>query len=84
MIGLGIILLNSPCLIGKIILAETDLVYQLLIMRRYPITNGQWEGIRVLSPPKRTGKRGNPDKVNPMMPKGMLWIASRRTVAQDA
>lgn len=44
-------------------------------MRRYEITNQEWERIKDLFPPERTGKRGRPPKSNRDMFNGMLWIA---------
>lgn len=44
-------------------------------MRRYEITNAEWERIQDLFPPEKTGKRGRPSKSNRNMLNGMLWIA---------
>lgn len=44
-------------------------------MRRYELTNEQWEQIKDYLPPERTGKRGRPGKDNRTMLNGMLWIA---------
>lgn len=44
-------------------------------MRRYEITNEQWERIKDLLPQERTGKRGRPGKDNRTMLNGMLWVA---------
>ena len=44
-------------------------------MRRYEITSTEWERIKKLFSPERTGKRGRPGKNNRDMLNGMLWIA---------
>ena len=50
------------------------------MIRRYEINNKEWEKIKEMFPPERTGKRGRPAKNNRIMLNGMLWIA--RTGAQ--
>ena len=50
------------------------------MIRRHEITNEEWERIKELFPPERTGKKGRPAKNNRNMLNGMLWIA--RTGAQ--
>ena len=49
-------------------------------MKRYEISNCEWERIKDKLPAERTGKRGRPAKNNRIMLNGMLWIA--RTGAQ--
>lgn len=49
-------------------------------MKRYEISNKEWERIKDILPPERTGKKGRPAKNNRSMLNGMLWIA--RTGAQ--
>ena len=49
-------------------------------MKRYEISNHEWERIKDKLPSERTGKRGRPAKNNRIMLNGMLWIA--RTGAQ--
>ena len=49
-------------------------------MKRYEISNKEWERIKDILPPERTGKKGRPEKNNRSMLNGMLWIA--RTGAQ--
>jgi transposase len=44
-------------------------------MKRYELTSSQWERIKDLLPPERTGKRGRPGKDNRVMLNGMLWVA---------
>jgi len=44
-------------------------------MRRYELSNEEWERIKDLLPPERTGKKGRPCKDNRRMLNGMLWIA---------
>ncbi len=43
-------------------------------MKRYEISNREWESIKDKLP-ERTGKRGRPAKNNRIMLNGMLWIA---------
>lgn len=50
-------------------------------MKRYEISNREWERIKDKLPAERTGKRGRPAKNNRIMLNGMLWIA--RTGAQS-
>ena len=49
-------------------------------MKRYEISNREWERIKNKLPAERTGKRGRPAKNNRIMLNRMLWIA--RTGAQ--
>lgn len=44
-------------------------------MKRYEITNQEWERVKDFFPPERTGKRGRPSRSNRNMLNGMLWIA---------
>ena len=44
-------------------------------MRRYEITNEEWERLKGLLPAEKTGKKGRPRKDNRTMLNGMLWIA---------
>lgn len=43
-------------------------------MKRYEVTNEQWERIAPLLPPQTTGRKGRPPKDNRVMLNGMLWI----------
>lgn len=43
-------------------------------MKRYELTKEQWNRIKPLLPPERTGKRGQPRKDDRTMLNGMLWI----------
>ncbi len=43
-------------------------------MKRYELTEEQWERIKGLLPLERAGKRGRPRKDDRTMLKGMLWI----------
>ncbi len=43
-------------------------------MRRYEVTNAEWERIEPLLPPQSTGRKGRPPKDNRTMLNGMLWI----------
>ena len=45
------------------------------MLRRYELTNYEWEKIKDLLPPENTGKRGRPSKNNRIMLNGMIWIA---------
>lgn len=49
-------------------------------MKRYEISNKEWERIKEELPPERTGKKGRLAKNNRSMLNWMLWIA--RTGAQ--
>ena len=49
-------------------------------MKRYEISNCEWERIKDKLPVERTGKRGRPAKNNRIILNGMLWIV--RTGAQ--
>jgi len=44
-------------------------------MRRYELTNDEWEQIKDMLPPERSGKKGRPCIDNRKMLNGMLWIA---------
>ena len=44
-------------------------------MRRYELTKEQWERVKAVLPPEKTGKRGRPGKDDQKMLNGMLWIA---------
>ena len=44
-------------------------------MKRYELTKAQWERVKAVLPPERTGKRGRPRKDDRRMLNGMLWIA---------
>ena len=44
-------------------------------MKRYELTKGQWERVKAVLPPPKTGKRGRPRKDDRKMLNGMLWIA---------
>ena len=45
------------------------------MLRRYELTDHEWESIKDLLPPENTGKRGRPPKDNRIMLNGMIWIA---------
>ena len=45
------------------------------MLRRYELTDYEWEKIKDLLPPENTGKRGRPSKNNRIMLNGMIWIA---------
>ena len=47
------------------------------MLRRYELTDYEWEQIKDLLPPENTGKRGRPSKNNRIMLNGMIWIARR-------
>jgi len=42
--------------------------------RRYEISDAQWERIKDLLPPERSGKAGRPSSDNRTALNGMLWI----------
>lgn len=43
-------------------------------MRRYELTDDQWNNIADLLPPEITGKQGRPRKSNRVILNGMIWI----------
>ena len=45
------------------------------MLRRYELTDCEWEKIKDLLPPEHTRKRGRPSKNNRIMLNGMIWIA---------
>jgi len=44
------------------------------MIRRYEVTNEEWQRVERLLPPERTGNKGRPGKPNREMLNGMLWI----------
>ena len=44
-------------------------------MKRYELTKEQWERVKAMLPPERTGQRGRPRKDDRKMLNVMLWIA---------
>ena len=44
-------------------------------MKRYELTKEQWERVKAILLPERTGQRGRPRKDDRKMLNGMLWIA---------
>ena len=45
------------------------------MLRRYELTDQEWEQVVSLLPPEKTGKPGRPSKDNRTMLNGMVWIA---------
>ena len=45
------------------------------MLRRYELTDQEWNRIKDLLPPEKSGKRGRPSKDNRMILNAMLWIA---------
>lgn len=45
------------------------------MLRRYELTDDEWNRIADLLPPESTGKQGRPRKSNRMILNGMVWIA---------
>lgn len=43
--------------------------------RRYELTDDEWEQVKELLPPERTGKKGKPRKDNRNMLNAMVWLA---------
>lgn len=43
--------------------------------RRYELTDAEWEQVKELIPPERTGKKGKPSKDNRVMLNAMIWLA---------
>jgi len=46
-----------------------------IMLRRYELTDQEWEQVAALLPPEKTGKPGRPSKDNRTMLNGMVWIA---------
>ena len=51
--------------------------------RRYELMDTEWEEIKGLLPPERTGKKGKPSKENRMMLNAMIWLARSRAPWRD-
>ncbi len=45
------------------------------MLKRYELTDQQWEQIAPLLPPENTGKRGRPLKNNRLILNAVIWIA---------
>lgn len=45
------------------------------MLRRYELTDHEWNRIKDLLPPEKSGKRGRPSKDNRMILNAMVWIA---------
>lgn len=45
------------------------------MLRRYELTDDEWNRIVDLLPPEKTGKQGRPRKSNRMILNGIVWIA---------
>lgn len=45
------------------------------MLRRYELTDREWDTIKDLLPPENTGKRGRPSKDNRIMLNAMVWLA---------
>ena len=43
--------------------------------KRYEMTNSEWESVKGLLPPERTGKPGKPSSDNRTALNGILWVA---------
>ena len=43
-------------------------------MSRYDLTDTDWNAIKDLLPPEKSGKRGRPCKDNRTMVNGMVWV----------
>ena len=43
--------------------------------RRYELTDSEWEQVKNLLPPERTGKKGRPSNDNRKMLNAMVWLA---------
>ena len=53
------------------------------MLRRYELTDHEWESIKDLLPLENTGKRGRPPKDNCVMHNGMVWIARSEAPWRD-
>ena len=45
------------------------------MLRRYELTDEEWNRIAPLLPPENTGKQGRPRKDNRILLNGMVWLA---------
>ena len=45
------------------------------MLRRYELTDEEWNRIAPLLPPENTGKQGRPRKDNRIILNGMVWLA---------
>lgn len=45
------------------------------MLRRYELTDDEWNRIADLVPPENTGKQGHPRKSNRVILNGIIWIA---------
>ena len=45
------------------------------MLRRYELTDTEWNAIKEFLPPEKTGKPGRPSKDNRTMLNAMIWIA---------
>lgn len=45
------------------------------MLKRYELTDQEWEKISPLLPPQNTGKPGRPPKDNRLMLNAMIWLA---------
>ena len=45
------------------------------MLRRYELTDEEWNRIVPLLPPENTGKQGRPRKDNRIILNGMVWLA---------
>lgn len=45
------------------------------MLRRYELTDIEWDKVANLFPPENTGKRGRPGKDNRTMRNAMIWLA---------
>ena len=53
------------------------------MLRRYELTNQEWNRIKDLLPPEKSGKRGRPSKDNKMILNAMVWIARSGALWRD-
>lgn len=53
------------------------------MLRRYELTDQEWNRIKDLLPPEKSGKRGRPSKDNRMILNTMVWIARSRAPQRD-
>jgi transposase len=56
-------------------LSQKGMVLIMAYKRRNELTDEEWEQIRELLPPERTGKKGKPRKDNRPMFNAMVWLA---------
>lgn len=67
--------IGDPLLRGCLLnIAQKQQICKNIYMKQYELTKEQWERVKRLLPPERTGKRSRPRKDDRTMLNGILWI----------